>query len=442
MNDIEKANAAIEAELSICQNLVSENQLWPNPLAPEAYYGLPGDIVRIIEPHSEADPVALLVNIIIAFGNIIGRTAHFCAESDSHYMNMYGVLVGDTSKGRKGSSWGHPKRIMRVIDAPWVDNRIQGGMSSGEGLIWAVRDPIERKEPKKGDQKEIEYQTVIVDHGIEDKRLMVFESEFGGVLRILSRQGSTLSPTLRQAWDYGELRVLTKNNPAIATGAHISLIGHITRQELRYLNDVEAANGFGNRIMWFRVERSKVLPEGGSLRDSDLEPAVKRLHESFLFARSVGEMHRDEEARELWARVYEKLSEGKPGLAGALTSRSEAQVMRLACVYALMDHSAVVKADHLLAALALWDYSEASVHCIFGNNLGNPIADKLLAALQEYREGLTRTELSDVLGRNVPKDAISDALSHLQSRGKAFYINESGPGRSTERWFGAPYVTK
>jgi len=423
MNDIERANTAIEAELAIYENVVSKNWLWPNSLAPEAYHGLAGDIVHIIEPHSEADPVALLANTLISFGNIIGRFAHFRAESDFHYMNMYGVLVGKTSKGRKGSSWGHLKKIMKMVDVPWVDSRIQGGMSSGEGLIWAVRDPIERKEPKKGKRKEIEYQSVIVDHGIEDKRLMAVESEFGGVLRILGRQGSTLSATLRQAWDCGNLRILTKNNPAVATEAHISMIGHITQQELvHYLTDTEAANGFGNRIMWFLVKRSKLLPEGGSLQDSDLEVSVQRLREAFLFARSAGEMYRDEEARELWACVYGTLSEGKPGLAGALTSRSEAQVMRLACIYALMDQSPFVRADHLLAALALWEYSEASVHCIFGNKLGSPIADKLLTALQECREGLTRTELSDVLGRNVPKTVISNALTHLQSLGKAFSI--------------------
>ncbi len=32
---------------------------WPEPLADEAFYGLAGDIVRTIEPHTEADPAAL-----------------------------------------------------------------------------------------------------------------------------------------------------------------------------------------------------------------------------------------------------------------------------------------------------------------------------------------------------------------------------------------------
>jgi hypothetical protein len=36
---------------------VSGAPSWP-VLAEEAYHGLPGDIVRSIEPHSEADPVA------------------------------------------------------------------------------------------------------------------------------------------------------------------------------------------------------------------------------------------------------------------------------------------------------------------------------------------------------------------------------------------------
>src|SRR5262245_43077054 len=34
---------------------------WPAPPAVEAFHGLAGNIVRTLEPHSEADPVALLV---------------------------------------------------------------------------------------------------------------------------------------------------------------------------------------------------------------------------------------------------------------------------------------------------------------------------------------------------------------------------------------------
>jgi hypothetical protein len=62
----------------------------------------------------------------------------------------------------------------------------------------------------------------------------VYEPEFANVLKHTERQGNTLSVILRQAWDgTGAIRALTKNSPARATGAHVSMIGHITAEELR-----------------------------------------------------------------------------------------------------------------------------------------------------------------------------------------------------------------
>jgi hypothetical protein len=139
-------------------------------------------------------------------------------------------MVGVTSKRRKGSSWSQVKRVLQNLDAKWLSGCVQSGLSSGEGLIWPVRDPIERRDPVKKGGRMVGYQTVIADHGVEDKRLLDLETEFASVLRIIGREVSTLSATIRQAWDSGELRILTKNSPAKATGAHISIVGHITRE--------------------------------------------------------------------------------------------------------------------------------------------------------------------------------------------------------------------
>ena len=74
---------------------------WPDPPAEEAYYGLAGRIVRAIEPQTEADPAALLVQVLVAFGNNIGRVAHFDVEADRHHANEFAVIVGKTSKARE-----------------------------------------------------------------------------------------------------------------------------------------------------------------------------------------------------------------------------------------------------------------------------------------------------------------------------------------------------
>src|SRR4029453_2896452 len=123
---------------------------------------------------------------------------------------------------------------------------LTSGLSSGEGLIWAVRDPIEKQQPIKEGGRVVDYQLVTEDAGVTDKRLLVIESELASTLKVMAREGNTLSPVMRQAWDGHDLRTLTKSSSARATAPHISIIGHITRDELRrYLEATEAANGFG-----------------------------------------------------------------------------------------------------------------------------------------------------------------------------------------------------
>lgn len=392
---------------------------WPAPMAPEAFHGLPGEFVRLVEPHTEADPAGLLVQFLVAMGNVIGRGPHFVAEGSRHYLNLFAALVGLTAKGRKGTSWAHTGNIAAAVDETWKD-RVVHGLSSGEGLIWAVRDPIIQRQAVKGKGRVVDYEDVEVDPGVEDKRLLVVEGEFATTLRVLGREGNTLSAVVRNAWDTGDLRTLTKNSPAKATGAHISIIGHVTRDELlRYLDTTEATNGFANRFLWVCVRRSKVLPDGGRLHEVDMAPFVRKLRAAVEFARSVGELRRDEEARAIWHEVYPELSEGKPGLLGAVIARAEAQVMRLACLYAVLDMSTVVRREHLLAALAVWDYCEASARFIFGDALGDPVADEILRALRQAgEEGMTRTAIrEDLFQRNMPSRRIQRALAVLVEAG-------------------------
>jgi hypothetical protein len=411
---------------------------WPDPPAAEAFHGLAGRIVRTIEPASEADPAALLVQALVAFGNAAGRSAHFVVESDEHHGNEFVVLVGRTSKARKGTSWGRISRLFLEADEPWATERVQNGLSSGEGLIWGVRDPITKMERVKEKNKPVRYEEVEADPGVDDKRLLAYEPEFANVLKQTERQGNTLSVNLRQAWDGTRLQSLIKNSPARATGAHVSLIGHVTADELRrYLTVTETANGFGNRHLWVCAERSKVLPEGGAIDPAAWAALRGELVQSIAFARSAGEVTRDEEARAIWYEVYESLSEGKPGLAGALLGRAEAHVMRLAMLYALMDRSGVIKAEHLMAALALWAYAERSVYFVFGDALGDPMADDLLRLLRANPRGLTRTEIRDYFQRNASADRIGRALGLLLQHKLARFVREVTAGRPADRWYAA-----
>ena len=294
----------------------------------------------------EADPIAILIQLLTYFGNVIGQCPYYQVEADQHHANLFAVLVGQSAKGRKGTSAGRVRSIMQAADERWISERIKGGLSSGEGLISEVRDEIKRWNSQA---KQLE----TVDPGVTDKRLIVTEAEFGNALAVMERPGNNLSPTIRRAWDGDTLSTLTKNSPLKATGAHISIIGHITQDELRAsMTRTDMANGFANRFLFGCVRRSKLLPFGGNLDDADIRKLAERVKLAVEFAKTVGRVKMTIAARREWEAVYADLSAPQSGLLGAITARAEAQTVRLALVYALLDCKDEIDAAHLGAAIA------------------------------------------------------------------------------------------
>ncbi len=428
-NGVVSEQEAVSTLKKYCQ-IPEEVETFPSaiswPVMDEcAFHGLAGDIVRAIEPHTEADPTAILLQSLVAFGSVAGRSAHYLVEADKHYTNSYVALVGSSAKGRKGTSWGHVARIFEQVDPEYMSSRVVHGLSSGEGLKW-VRDPVEHSGKSKR-----------ADEGVHDKRLLVYEAEFASVLKVLRREGNTLSAILRCAWDSGNLRSLTKNDPVVATDAHISLIVHITKQELvKNLTDTECGNGFANRFLWICVRRSKVLPHGGQIQKVDLRPYVNRLNEAIEFSRTLdAPIEFERQAACAWESVYPALSAEKPGIFGAVVARGEAQVIRLASLYALLDLSTQIGEKHLRAALAVWQYAEDSCRYIFGDSTGDEVADRIIQVLRQNSDGLTRTQIyTDVFHRNRNSSEIASALQLLESVGYVGKVRITTSGRPMERW--------
>ena len=412
-----------------------QGRAWPEPPGQAAFAGLAGRIVAAIDPHTEADPVAVLINFLVAIGNVVGGGPHFLVGATRHCLNLFAALVGDTSKARKGDSWSPIDLLFRRAVPDWAEMRVKSGLTSGEGLIWQVRDAIERKEPVKEHGRVVDYQQVIVDAGVEDKRLLLIEPEFARVLGVMDRSGNTLSPVIRQAWDRGDLDTLTKNSPARATGAHVSILAHVTQEELRRnLGDTEVANGFANRFLWFSVRRSKLLPEPQPFEGAEVDRLVDELRLAVERASAIGELRRDDDARAIWAEGYPELSAGQPGLAGAIGARAEAQTMRLAAIYALIDGSPVISGRHLYSALELWGYAERSIRHIWGDHLGDPVAATIASALQSNGR-MSRTQISEIFGRHRNSARIDAALQLLLQLGKArSYSDDSAGGRPVQYW--------
>jgi len=414
------------APASAQASFVDPDESYPAPLGPDAYFGIAGRFVKLVEPHTEADPSFLLILFLVYAGDILGRNAYVWAGGDRHHSNLYVCAVGPTSGGRKGSATGPVEMFFGGIDDEWVKS-IQSGLSFGEGLIWCVRDPIFQREKMKGEKGTAEkYEQVCVDEGVADKRLLVRQSEFFGALQVMKRQGNTLSPILRDAWDRDNLKTMTKNSPANATNAHISIVGNITKEELlRGMLCDEMDNGFANRFLWACSRRSKALPEGGKLWKVKDSPELAALRADFnrIHGTVSGPVVRDPEAADIWGRddvpgvgMYAELTRERQGLFGLATARAAPIVLRLSLVYALLDGSTTIRREHLDAAYEVWRYCEESAHYIFGDTLSDAVADTILKALRGEPLGLTRTDISRLFAKNKSKPEIDNAIKLLQNK--------------------------
>jgi hypothetical protein len=215
------------------------------------------------------------------------------------------------------------------------------------------------------------------------------------VLHLLGQRTGQLSPLLRRAWDGGDLCAHDGHRPVQATGAHISIVGHVTQSEL--------AHHLSRTLDWVHSQ-----PE-------------------ILF-------HRTAAARELWKDRYPALSQGRPDLYGAATSRGEAQVLRLSAIYAALDCSPLVEACHLQAALAVWDYCLASARLFFDDSPIDPTAQRIGKALDATPEGLTRTQIRGLFHGHLSKQRIDLALQQLSSLGLINRHTAIGHGRPSTLW--------
>jgi len=390
---------------------------WPAPPDEAVYHELLGEIVNRIAPHTEADPVAILTQLLVAFGAAVGRGAWFQVEATRHHGNEYMCLVGDSARSRKGSSWDHVRRL--IIDAdPSLEPRVLTGLSSGEGVIWAVRDPTAQ------------------DPGIPDQRLLVIEPEFASVLRAASREISTLSPTLRSGWDGRPLAILTRTAPARASTPHIAVIGHITQHELRrHITNLELSNGYINRVLLIACRRQRLLPDGGDPDPLAQTGLDRPLAAALRQARTAGQIRLDPDARELWHHAYRKLAtEPHDQIVAQITARAEAHVIRLALLYTLTDGQHQIGAPHLTAALALQDYAARSATWALTGATGQPLAEQIHAALLQHPGGLTRSQISQTLNHNQSAGQIDHALHALNATGRATTAQIPTRGRPAQLW--------
>lgn len=399
---------------------------WPK-LPAAALHGPVGAIIQTVAPHTEADPAAMLFTLYTAAGAMIGGSPHVLTGGVEHGAKVWTLVVGRTAGGMKGTSFAEIRRVLKEVDPEFCAEKIVGGLSSAEGLIQQVRDGY-------GDNPD----DPSFDEGVTDKRLLVVESEFASVLAQGKREGNTLLPVIRQAWDGGTLRTMTLR-PKVATDPHIGIIGHITPTELRAkLNEAERAGGTMNRYLPVLSRRSKLLPDGGDLDDAEIKSMGAALRASIDKARHVGRMRRTSAAAEHWRALYGRLAadHAGDGPVAQVVARAAPQVLRLSVTAALLDSSDRIDVPHLQVAEAMWSYAEDSAWWIFGNTSGNPDLDRLKAYVDAAGDaGVSRTAINvQCFGRNRKRAELDRLIADLMSLGYYEESSQSTGGRPVQMY--------
>jgi len=240
---------------------------------PACLYGLVGDVARAGGDTTEANPYAVAANFIAFMSCAVGRGPYMAVGNTWHHARQFMLHIGRSGRGRKGdavSLIGRIEHSLRALSRDAAPQVHRGGLSSREGLVYLIHDGYTEG------KTEVE--------AIQDKRLLVIESEFANVLHQSKREGNTLSAALRDCWDGVSMKPATKSSRLWATDPHVSLIGAVTPSELLGLMaSRELTNGFANRFMMFWAERTKMLAFPRSTPQDAVDTLAKRAHEVLEF---------------------------------------------------------------------------------------------------------------------------------------------------------------
>lgn len=394
----------------------------PAPVVePQVFHGLVGEICRTVDAgaHTEADPMGVLGTLLAGAGVLLGPSPHLRIASTRHPLLVWLLVFGSTGAGRKGESQNTAELFLRRI-ADYPGRRVTG-LSSGEGLIEYIRDPVDEDD----------------EGGTEDKRVLVIEPEFAGVMARAKREGSTLAAVLRQAWDGGALSVL--NRKALhASSSHVALVGHITPREFRIrLAESEMSGGTYNRFLPVYVDRSKRLPLPEPLPDDVVDQLGRRLGAAIDRGSRLGAVQLGDAAKELWVeQLYDEFTDTDEDdqIWTEFTRRATPYCLRIAALHAVLDGRTVIDKDDLAAGGALVRYAIGSARFVLDRQVRDPRMDRIRRAIGGKPDGLTRTEVSGLFSRNLAKAALDLLLDELVVSGQYERVEVRTGGRPAVRY--------
>lgn len=401
-------------------------------------YGLVGDVGRAAARTTEANRYAVAAGYMAFLSAAVGRDAYVAVGNTKHHARLFCLHVGRSGRGRKGDALSLTNRIREAIEAQHSQSDAEnqggnlvgvmrptemfsgwhhhGGLSSREGLALLIHDGYAQGNDEIPP--------------IKDKRLWVVESEFVNVLHQSRRDGNTLSPALRDAWDGIGIRPATKTSKLWATDPHITISAAITPMELRSkMQAHELTNGFANRFLIFWAERERTISFPKPTPQDVLDDLVARTMQVITFARggypetaNSREVTLSEEAQGEYDRCYNgELSDQADGeLVNSLLERRAPMLLRIAMLFAFTDLSHQIEISHLRAALAWARYHRESVRFIFNDAAGEEAirassdnAKKIAEYLRQHAQA-SRSELhTKCFSGHLPAKQLDEAIEAL-----------------------------
>lgn len=364
-----------------------------------ALHGVLKDIVEAACENTEAVPSSVAMHVLARFAATIGRTAYIQIGDQKRHLQFDALIVGPTARGRKGTSADMPRQLFHLaeyLNGPLtLQLRELGALSTGEGLIHQVRDPIYK------DGK-------CIDSGVDDKRLLCNISEFAGVLSVAKRETQTITMVLRDAFDGMTLTTPTKTSFNRATDAHIVVLGSVPETELaKHLTQNDMTNGLANRFGMFYSSREKIIASPTATPPDLMRELAERIRPALLKAMYCGEIVMDAEATELWTVIYADLNmTTHPELIGKLLARQDLYTRIFAALLALVNGDTVVTCNHLMAALAWMHYWEDTVQFVFSTSEKNAEAQ----VMREVMNAIV-TAITTLGGRNISHTDIAKKLT-------------------------------
>lgn len=415
-------------------------------LEPAALYGPIGEWVKFISDRSESHPASLLMQTLAAFGNRIGAERRedaapgFLQGESYHRTALYIMVIGESGRGAKGDSWNYTRSLLKRVDPTFTPHE---GVQTGEGFIDALADDQALDEHSIIQGEKVQHTR---KGGQKDRRYFNFEPEYGRVLHVAARPGSTIKDIVRAVWDYGSTEKVTAGSKHVVTDVTLSMVCHVTPPELeRDFDQVDLMSGYGNRFLYCWSERMRTLKVEKPLTENDWNNFVPDLIDALEFARNEApeDYQFTDKAWELWGDAVSewKRAAHPSGMVQALKSRFRPQVKRLAVIFAVSDQCDAIDVPHLKAALAVWDYSVQTVEFCLSDNIGDKDASTLYRAILENSSGLTRKEIvQQVFKGNRSTGQIDRVLNVLVERNLVIEKRIKGKTKPTTYWLAKPNI--